>query len=347
MKALDKFVFLLLGSLALASCARPSVEYSDQFLALGTIVTVTLYDVDSTLAKQAVHDVKQHLLAFTHQWHAWGDGKLGNLNRALHQGGCETVELDLVNAIKSAQLLSRDSGNRFDPGIGSLTELWQFHVEERPELPPPSADDVAALVAANFSVFDTVIRDGAVCASKAGLWLDLGGFAKGIAVDESIQVLQSYGITNAIVNAGGDLRAIGRHGDRPWVIGIRNPDEEGYVASVEVSGDESVFTSGDYERWFEWDGKRYHHILDPATGYPASELRSVTIIGADAATADAAATALFVAGKQAWPAVAANLGVKTVLVVTTEGEYQSTTLMARRVKLENNPGISIVIRSLP
>ena len=148
-------------------------------------------------------------------------------------------------------------------------------------------------------------------------------------------------VENAIINAGGDLRVIGQHGNRPWRIGIRHPRESRILASIEVSGDTSVFTSGDYERFFEVDGQRYHHIIDPRTGYPASSTTSVTIIHSNAATADAAATALFVAGPDQWPSTARNMGIRYVMLIDKQGTIHMNPAMQSRIHFE--PGLDAQI----
>jgi thiamine biosynthesis lipoprotein len=179
-----------------------------------------------------------------------------------------------------------------------------------------------------------------------GVTIDLGGFAKGVAVDRAIALLHERGVDNAIVNAGGDLRAIGRRGDRPWKIGVRAPRGGGILAAIEISGDESVFTSGDYERFFDFQGRRFHHILDPRTGYPTLGLVSVTVVHDDAATADAACTALMVAGPERWPAVAKALGIRHVMVVDADGRVHIGRGTEARVTILDEGALPIAIREL-
>ena len=188
--------------------------------------------------------------------------------------------------------------------------------------------------------------DDGVLLGQPGMALDLGGFAKGVAVQRAVDLLLAQGIEHAIVNAGGDLRAVGRHGDRPWRVGVRDTRGPGVLALIEIAGDESVFTSGDYERYFMHEGRRYHHILDPRTGYPARGLASVTVIHPDAGLADAAATALFVAGPGEWPGVASALGTDMVMVVTDDGGIEMSPAMEPRIRFpgEKPP---VRVRRLP
>ncbi len=134
--------------------------------------------------------------------------------------------------------------------------------------------------------------------SREGVRIDLGGIAKGYAVDRAIGILESRGIAHASVTAGGDTRIIGDRFGRPWIVGIRHPDDAGRVVVRMPIVDAAISTSGDYERYFDEDGERYHHIIDPKTGRSAGEVRSVTLIGPDATTTDGLSTSVFVLGPE-------------------------------------------------
>ncbi len=145
-----------------------------------------------------------------------------------------------------------------------------MHRREEAGFGPPAAADIARVVQQDPRMSDITIEGATLRCRNPAVQLSLGAFAKGYAIDQAMQYLQSQGIEHAIVNTGGDLSVIGRRGQRPWRIGIRHPRQEGVVAWLDVGHGESVFTSGDYERYFFHDGKRLHHILDPRTGYPAA-----------------------------------------------------------------------------
>ena len=251
----------------------------------------------------------------------------------------------ILPLLRRATELSRQSGGLFNPAIGQLIALWGFASDQPPHGPPPDAKAIAALVQSQPRMEDIQIDGNKLRSRNSAVRLDFGAFAKGYAVDRAIELLQQAGVHNAIVNAGGDLRAIGRHGERPWRIGIRDPRGAGVLASVEVAGDESVFTSGDYERFFDWQGKRYDHIIDPRSGYPAEGLSSVTVFAHQADLADAAATALTVAGPDPrhWLPVARAMGVTGVMLVAEDGRVQMTPGIRERIHFELSPAPTVEV----
>ncbi|QKT04253.1 FAD:protein FMN transferase [Ectothiorhodospiraceae bacterium 2226] len=328
----------LLLALALAGCTRDAPLQHAQFFVLGTLVEVTLYDVDAAAADQAFAALSTELQHLHRTWHAWEPGPLTELNAGLARGERVVADPDLLPLLRSGREWALRSGELFNPAIGGLVALWGFHAEEPAERRvPPTDAAIDDWLAEAPGMRDLIIEGDSVRSTHPRLQLDFGAFAKGVAVDRAVARLQALGIEHAIVNAGGDLRAIGRPGDRPWRIGIRHPRAETVLAAIEVSGDESVFTSGDYERTFSHEGRLYHHILDPRRGRPAEGVASVTVVAPQGALADAAATALFVAGFEGWPAVARALDIDQVMLVDPEGRVAITPALAARIQFEFDP----------
>ncbi len=177
--------------------------------------------------------------------------------------------------------------------------------------------------------------------------LDFGAYLKGYGVDRAMEALIELGIAHAIINAGGDLRAIGRRPERPWRVGIRDPRGPGVMASLEIEGDECVFTSGDYERYFDYEGVRYHHILDPRSGSSARGTMSVTVVHNNGAEADAAATALFIAGPDGWRETAQAMGIEHVMLVDEAGKVYVTPTLAARLTFEAAQPPTLEVVTLP
>jgi len=337
---------LALALMAAGGCSPPPEETRLRFTAMGTLVDVTIYDVDAETAQAAAGRVERLFHTLHAEWDPWGTGALGRLNEALGRGETVTPDEDLGQLLATAATIAQASEGTFDPTVGSLVRLWGFSRDEAMRETPPDAGEIRFALGQARPLAEALGADGRI-AGVPGMAIDLGGFAKGVAVQRAVDLLRAEGIGNAIVNAGGDLRAVGRHGDRPWRVGVREPRGPGVLAVIEPAGDESVFTSGDYERFFVHEGRRYHHILDPRTGYPAQGLASVTVIHTDAGLADAAATALLVAGPGDWPATAAALGVTLVMVVTSEGRIEATPAMEARLAFPGDARPAVLPRALP
>ncbi|MGD8311059.1 MAG: FAD:protein FMN transferase [Gammaproteobacteria bacterium] len=337
-----RLIFLLSLACVNLACSREEAVFHDRFFAFGTLIEITLYGVEQERAIRASDIIEREFHQRHTDWHAWEPGILNTTNAQLATLEPFTADPAILPLLVEAGRLSRLSQGLFNPTIGKLIALWGFQADELPlgTLPDPGA--IKTLVEQAPSVRDVTITGERIQNSNPAVQYDLGAFAKGYAIDRSIDRLRELGIENAIINTGGDLRGIGRHGDRPWRIGIRHPRESGVLASVELDGDDSVFTSGDYERYFEVDGKRYHHIIDPRSGFPADTTTSVTVIHSDAATADAAATALFVAGPGEWLDIARRMGVHYVMLVDTSGVIHMNPAMQERIRFE--PGMSADIR---
>lgn len=332
---------LLIAPLTLAalltSCGREPELLQHRLAVFGTQVTVTLGP--GRAAAEAVTALERELQRMHRRWHAWQPGLLGDINQAIAEGRSIELPPDVIALIERAGELERISGGLFNPAIGQLLALWGFHASELPEGPPPAASAIAERVALSPSMADLDITGSRLSSNNRAVQLDFGAYIKGVAIGRALGILAAAGIENAIVNAGGDLGVIGRRGNRPWRAAIQHPDGGGghYLASVEVYDGEFVFTSGNYRRYRQNEGIRYGHILDPRDGYPADEVSSVTVIDVDGGRADAAATALAVAGEEEWREVARRLGIERVLRVDADGVISVTPAMAARLKWRQEP----------
>jgi thiamine biosynthesis lipoprotein len=335
---IHRLCLLLVLPLALLSACDNTAEpvFHDQYLAFGTLIEVTFYGVEHAYAETVSAEIEQQFMTWHHDWHAWEPGPLTETNTRLATLQPFTPEPALLPLLAEANRLSRLSNHLFNPTIGKLIAAWGFQGNPLPEGTYPDPATIEQWLAQAPTVDDVSIQGTQIVSRNPQLAYDLGAFAKGYAIDRLIDHLRKRGIHNAIVNTGGDLRAIGARGERAWNIGIRHPRREGILARIQTSGDTSVFTSGDYERLFEADGKRFHHILDPRTGYPATGTSAVTVVHENAATADAAATALFVAGADDWQAIARRMGIDRVMRVDGAGVIHMTPAMQAITELNED-----------
>ncbi|MEW6414190.1 MAG: FAD:protein FMN transferase [Pseudomonadota bacterium] len=324
--------FLLLLLLGLAAACSPPPVHQQQAYVFGTLVEVSVTGVPEPRARAAIAEVLAHFDTLHRRLHAWQPSELSALNAALARGEAARVSPGLLAMLKDAQALAAQSGERFNPAIGGLVALWGFHADT-PQARLPDERAIAGWVARRPRMADLVFAGDTVASRNPAVQLDLGGYAKGRALDDAAAILKRHGIRQALINIGGNVLALGDRGDRPWRVGIQHPRQAGTLATLDLHDGEALGTSGDYQRYFEAGGRRYCHLIDPATGRPADRMQSVTILmrGERAGTrSDALSKPLFIAGPAALADTAAKLGVAGYLAVDAGGRlYVSPGLKAR------------------
>lgn len=328
-----KILTLLLCTVLLSSCFNPQYDsHQRQIFVFGTLVDITIWHHDAVRTEQAMGDIDNLFKNMHQQWHAWKPGRLQDINQALRQGHSVQLTVDEAAFMRRVIDLSQRTNHYFNPTIGELINLWGFHTDEYPITSPPPTEKAINLLAEQLITVDNLqLNELTLTADNSHIWLDFGGIAKGLAVDQAIDIIRSYGIENAIVNAGGDLRSIGHKGNRAWQIGIQSPQNQGVIASLKIEQDEAVFTSGNYQRYKAYNGKRYPHIIDGRSGMPVQDIISATVIAEDGVTADAAATALIVAGLDQWQQVATALRLNNILLIDSENHCITTESMHKRL----------------
>ena len=316
-------------------------------MVFGTLLDVVTWGATEKQAESTFAELRLQFQQAHRDWHAWEPGALEDINQAFADGRDAPAGPHLAELIKRSQQIEVRSDGNFNPAIGGLIELWGFHTSEYPVMgPPPSAEEIKRWVLQAPSSRDIFLSKGRVRSENRAVQLDFGGIAKGYAIDLAVQTLREHQVENAIVNAGGDLRAFGKHGSRPWRLGIRDP-QGGVTGSISVDGDEAIFTSGIYERFRMDETTRYPHILNPHTGWPVEHIASVTVIADEGILADAAATALMVAGPAGWTEVAANLKLDQVLMISEDGSIYLTEKMSGRLEWVESIDPERVIRIEP
>lgn len=297
--ALTKFIKV--GAIALImpflACSSGNEElYRDSKMLMGTVVQITVSGRSEEPARAAMSEAFAEIERIDGLVSSYRpESLIARLNREGYQRKIPLGK-DIFGLLRDAAAVSERSGGAFDVTIWPVSKLWGF--DKGGALPDPELLRAAvAKVGYKYLIFDS--GDYSVGFSLDGMGLDLGAIAKGWAVDRAMGKLAARGITNAIIDAGGDLRIAGsRPGKDFWRIGVQHPREPGELLLTFDLTDTAIVTSGDYERFFMEGGVRYHHILDPATGMPAAGCRSVTVVAPTAAEADAAATAVFVLGAE-------------------------------------------------
>ena len=315
---------LALGTLSgapLGAAERPCQEVTLRRARpmMATVVAVTVRGCDADALEERVRESfaeMERLAAILSEW-----DPASPVSRVNARAGVEPVRVppELYEVLQTALRVSQLTSGAFDPTWAALDGLWRFEGAAPRRLPPPEqVERRRALVGYRQLVLGSADRTAFL--ERPGARIGLGGIAKGYIAEAAADFLVSRGVHDVLVAASGDMTARGRNGDRPWTIAIRDPrDPAGAQATVTLE-DESLSTSGDYERFFVVDGRRYHHLLDPTTGYPAAGAESVTVIAPHGAVADALATGLFVLGPERGAAVLRRMPEVSALLVDAAGK---------------------------
>jgi thiamine biosynthesis lipoprotein len=311
------FYFFFFILILIPQPTYPSDLFKYHQVAMGTVIEITLIVNDEEKANKAALQAFQEIKRIETLMSPWLDSS--DVTRINRSSGKERVKVspETMEVIKKAQEISELSEGGFDITADALTELWRG---ARKKKIPPSIEEVKEkLGLVNFKNIE-MDQEGKVFLKKKGMAIDLGGIAKGYAVDRAFELLKSLGYKNLIVNAGGDLRVGGTKNKQPWSIGIQNPREfQKILARISVL-DTAIATSGDYEKYFIYQGKRYHHIFNPRDGFPTEGSQSVTIIAKDCITADGLATAVFVLGAEKGYSLCQKLEGVDCIIVDKEGK---------------------------
>lgn len=323
----------LLVALILSACAREQVWQRESYV-FGTRVEVAVWGEDEALAAKAMGAVLREFDRMHRAYHAWQPSELTELNQAIARGESATVSPELAAMLVDAKALAAKGDELFNPAMGKLIALWGFHTDTFvPKLPDPVA--VQALVASAPTMADLHIDGTKVWSDNRDVELDLGGYAKGYALDRAAAILRANGVHNALINIGGNVMALGKKGDRPWQVGIQHPRASTPIAALALYDGEAIGTSGDYQRYFELDGHRYSHLIDPRTGAPANRTEAVTVLvtprpGAGVLS-DVASKPIFIAADR-WRELARRFGVSHVLRVDADGSIVVTHDMGARMR---------------
>jgi FAD:protein FMN transferase len=340
-------VALVVPLLALAGCGREPLHQSQAYV-FGTLVDISIYGESEARAHELSAHVQHEFQRLHDQLHAWKAGsELDRLNAAFAAGKAVEVSPEVAGMLKDASRLSEQSGGLFNPAIGHLIQLWGFQRDEFAPVRPDPAE-IQKWVAADPRMADIVIESGKAASRNPAVKLDLGGYAKGWALDLAADYLRQQGVKDALVNIGGNIIAIGKHGERPWRVGIQHPRKPGPLATLELPDGWAIGTSGDYQRFFELDGQRYCHIIDPRNGRPAQGVQAVTILvppGPHAGTlSDVASKPLFISGLAGWRMAASDMGITHALMIDEQGGLHLTRAMKPRLHFTEK---NVALEELP
>ena len=288
-----RFACLFLGF----ACSAEAAWHSDVQDKMGTRIEVQIWHEDADEAARLLEESMAEFDRIEALMSTYRESsEISRVNRNAATSPVP-VTTELYSLVELSLAMSELTRGAFDITYDSVGQLYDFRREQRPGEP----EIEARLAAVDYRFVSLDPAGQSIAFQQDGVRINLGGIAKGYAVESVITLLREEGVEHALATAGGDTRLLGDRRDKPWVVGIRDPDDEAGVVTRLGLMNEAVSTSGDYERFFVADGVRYHHILDPGTGRSASGLRSATVVGPDATMTDGLSTSVFVLGpKRGW-----------------------------------------------
>jgi thiamine biosynthesis lipoprotein len=305
--------------------ARPS---------MGTELRLTAWVADETAAQAAFDEVFGEFDRLEDLMSVWREGSdIKRLNAAAG-GRPVPVAPEVREVLGIAHQVSEWTGGTFDVTFAALSGLWKFDYQDKDNQVPDRTEIQKRLPLINYRDLEVDDRAGTAFLKRKGMSVNLGGIGKGYAVDRGVAILRRRGVRDFMIQAGGDLYVAGRPGDRPWRLGIRDPrgPADRSFATLDLT-DGTFSTSGDYERFFMKDGRRYHHIIDLRVGEPARGCRSVTLVTDRAVIADALAKGVFILGPQAGMALIERLPHVDGVIVSAKNEVLVSSGLKNRLAL--------------
>ncbi|HZM96102.1 MAG TPA: FAD:protein FMN transferase [Vicinamibacterales bacterium] len=334
-------IIALVCLLAATACGRTSNSKATPTLversrvSMGTAVHISAWTTDETATVKALDKAFDEFDRLDALMSTWKEGSdITRLNDAAGKSAV-SVSADVREVLHASQEVSEWTGGKFDVTFAALSGLWKFDHDIDGQVPDRS-QIAPRLPLIDYRALAIDDRAGTASLTRAGMRVNLGGIGKGYAVDRAATILRDAGLSDFMIQSGGDLFAAGKRGDRPWRVGVQDPRGEPNTlfAALEIT-DAAFSTSGDYERYFMRDGHRYHHILDPDTGEPASRSRSVSILARSATVSDGLSTGVFILGGEEGMALIEKLpNVEGVIVTAENRVLVSSGLKGRLAQLK-------------
>jgi len=314
-------VFLTFGLFYRYQVQRESAIHERSGLVMGTFVSLRAAGPRAPVALDAALDELDRVERLFSYNIPGSD--VSRLNDAAGRGPVD-LDAETILVLTAAQRIAELSGGAFDATVAPLVDAWGFRPDVEEQQVPTSGDLAAALARVDYRRLrvDTATNQAELL--DAGMAVDLGGIAKGYAVDRVAAVLRDHGVTSALIDVGGNVYGLGLRPDgQPWRIGLQHPRDTTELLGIMPLTERSIATSGDYQRFFVQDGETYHHVIDPHTGWPATAMISIAIVAPTGMEADAVSTAAFVLGPQDGLALVRSLGFEAVMY-TNDGQVQVT-----------------------
>ncbi len=331
----DARAAILLLVALIVGCGSDDVPvYTTQFPAFGTRVDLSIVGIQRERAADAAAKVQRDFAFFDQTLHGYGSQHMLRINAQLPSGEPVAAPPSLIPLLARSQTLFRESGGLFNPAMGRFFQLWGLDRTNPASNPPPDQAAIDALLDVQPTMSDLELDGIELRSNNPAVQLDFDAVATAYAMDLAVNALRAQAVRSAMINVGGDVRAIGSRSGRAWRIPVPRASGSGVIGILDVSGDASLFTASAQRRNFRYRGEVYHAVLDPRTGRPACGVLSATVLHeGDGLAAAAAAHALMIAGPDDWPRIAGRMGIRYVLLIDESGRLHMTPAMAELLTL--------------
>ena len=306
-------------------------------VSMGTAIQLSAWTTDQAAAVAAFDRVFLEFDRLDALMSVWKQGSdILRINAAAGKSAV-TVSPEVRDVLRASQEVSEWTAGKFDVTYAALAGLWKFDQDIDGSVPDRS-QIAPRLPLIDYRAVQVDERAGTATLARAGMQVNLGGIGKGYAIDRAVTIMRGAGLTDFMIQSGGDMFVAGRRGDRPWRVGLQDPRgaPDTLFAAIELT-DAAFSTSGDYERFFIRDGHRYHHILDPDTGEPAQRSRSVTIMAKNSTIADGLSTGVFILGGEQGMALIEKLPDVEGVIVTSDNQVEVSSGLKERLVLLKSP----------
>jgi thiamine biosynthesis lipoprotein len=306
------------------------------FVSMGSQLRVTLWTTDEAKASAAADRVAREFDRLEALLSIWKDGSdVVRLNAAAGRAPV-AVSRETIEVLDAARQAGELTGGKFDITFGALAEIWKFDHDQDGRLPDRAAID-RRVPLVDYTAVRTDRGAGTAFVSRAGMRIHLGGIGKGYAVDRAVEQLKADGFHDFLIQSGGDMYAAGTNNGTPWTLGIADPRGDRQAFAAVSLRDQTLSTSGDYERFFITNGTRYHHLIDPDRGEPARGCRSVTIVADRAVIADVLSTGVFIMGPDAGMALVEKMPGIEAVIVTAANDVLISSGLKDLVEMRGRP----------
>ena len=332
------FVYFLIS--LLLGCSDNKVHHAKDFI-FGTLIDIKIYGESRIDAEKVTNEIFTEFHRLHKLLHPWEKSLITDINTAISENKSIPINNnEIITILRNVQLLETQTQNLFNPAIGKLIKLWGFHSNDYNHKKIPNEQIIQELVSSTPSMQSIKIENGILKSNNENVQIDLGGYAKGYALDQAKKILIKNNVKNALINIGGNILAIGKYGKRDWVVGIQNPRKPNVIATIALKPGWAIGTSGDYQRYIMVDNQRYSHLINPKTGYPENNTQSATILlppTKDSGTlSDVFSKPLFIIDKENKENMAKLLNIKYFLIIMDDDSILISKSLNKEINWEDD-----------